>query len=185
MKKGQSSLEFFAVYGWVFLVIMVVFCIFTYLEFLDANQLKPELCILPAGLTCMDSSYNEGKFSFIMKNNLGREIILSKIEADGCETSRPSCVVEDGQQVPVSITCGELKGNLKVSYENVDTRIEHIQEGQASSPEKAPESEPDDTYYNICKNANNNGICETLELREDGLTAGECCAYWKLCCNYC
>lgn len=186
-------MEFLLTYGWAIVIVVVAVSALAYFGVIDLKKLMPSVCHLPSGLSCLDHEYKEGKFTFVMKNNLGKKIILEKIEASGCDTNRPSNPLENGEKTTLTLNCIKFEGNLMVYYKNTETGLSHTGEGEGSAKGTDGTDNPTNssatTYFNYCRNANNNGgfLCGMLDKFGQDNGYGDnyrqrCCEDWNLCC---
>ena len=72
-KKSQVALEFLTNYGWVFIVIAVVFVALNYFGVFDPFRILPNRCVAEQGINCLDSKIGltglgYGNIRIVLKN---------------------------------------------------------------------------------------------------------------------
>jgi len=186
MPKSQAAIEFLLTYGWAIVVGMVVILALAYFGVLKLDFFMPSICHLPSGLSCLDYSYQEGVFTFVMKNNLKQDITIESIEADGCTLTMLEMELKTGERKKITIGCIEFKGNLKINYINKESGLEHVESAISSikgtdANEDATEGKT--TIRKYCQNANNFGMCDML--KDFCLSEGysDCDTYKQRCRN--
>ncbi len=195
MRKAQAAMEFLLSYGWAILIVIIAISSLAYFGVLNFDYFKPSMCVLPNGLSCLDYTYEDGKFTFSFKNNKGSQIIVDQISADGCAPISPGCIMENEETVTLTLTCGKFEGGITIRYTDSNTGLAH--NDQSTSSIKGTDSDGEesndpqyqiyyDMYYDECTKANMLGTCQSIDhsLGEDGVRQ-ICCDYFSICCHYC
>ncbi|HHI04254.1 MAG TPA: hypothetical protein ENL45_01785, partial [Candidatus Woesearchaeota archaeon] len=90
-KKAQAAMEFLMTYGWAILVVLIVIGALAYFGVLNPQNLLPEKCTLPVGLSCDEhvvrasstSGANDGTINLIITNGIGEGIIFTEMNVTG------------------------------------------------------------------------------------------------------
>ncbi len=67
-------------YGWALLIILVAISALVYFGILNADRFLPDRCALPTGLSCLSSKATATSAVFVIQNNLGQDISVTKID---------------------------------------------------------------------------------------------------------
>lgn len=153
-KRGQAAMEFLMTYGWAILVVLVVIGALAYFGVLNPQSFLPKRCQISTGLICADHVvYSGGGMLLALNNGLGNDIKVKEISfisdsgVIGCKYS------SSGENMPAGKTfrfamdqpasddapCTEdvmgsfvgqrIKGDIIVSYEDLQTKFPHQQPG--------------------------------------------------------
>jgi len=90
-KRAQAAMEFLMTYGWAILVVLIVIGALAYFGVLNPQNLLPEKCTLPVGLSCDEhvvkssstSGANDGSINLIVTNGIGEGIIFTEMNVTG------------------------------------------------------------------------------------------------------
>ena len=148
LKKSQAALEFLMTYGWAVLIVLVAIGALAYFGVLSPDRFFPQRCSFPAGISCLDFSYDIisdiPTLKFAIKNNLGWDLTgvtinpydtdpsIPNIGSINCGTleSGPNTLKND-QQATYVLNCdtplpkGKVKTNLVFTYTKIDANIPH------------------------------------------------------------
>lgn len=104
-KRGQASFEFLVTYGWVFMVILIMFGALTYFDVLNPEKYIREECLFGTNIICEDWSIKRvdaNNFDLILKlrNNMEKSIDVTNVslydrdsnEITDCNFNFSACV---------------------------------------------------------------------------------------------
>lgn len=78
--KGQAALEFLTTYGWMFMIVLVVFSALTYFGLSDVRDNIPDACRFDSAFECNAYvAYEDGSYAFEITNVDGRRINLLNV----------------------------------------------------------------------------------------------------------
>lgn len=78
--KGQAALEFLTTYGWMFMIVIIVFAALSYFGLTDLRQNIPEDCRFEEAFECNAYvAYNDGSYAFEITNIDGRRINIINV----------------------------------------------------------------------------------------------------------
>jgi hypothetical protein len=150
IKKGQAALEFLVNYGWVILVLMVVFASLVYFGVMEPAS--AEYCIFPPGIDCIGkASVNETGVVFVLiNNNMGSSLNIIGVSSNDFNINQygfgagranitrevnNSIYVQDGGIFTVYIK-GDMpeknekfRADIKLYYINTDSGLNSVTEG--------------------------------------------------------
>jgi hypothetical protein len=149
-RKSQAALEFIMTYGWAILVVLVAIGALAYFGVLSPDRFLPAKCTLQAGLACLDHKATIDSLQVRITNSLGYDITVNSVKAQlciceggavGCPapfTAPETASVGNGASVTYTLVCtnsGSTKynGQLNITYTNLETNIQHINQGQVTS----------------------------------------------------
>ena len=187
-KKAQAALEFLMTYGWAILVVLVAVGALAYFGVLSPDKFFPDRCSLPPGLVCLDYRVESFRAVLVLKNSLGDTITINnvKVSANNQECSdNESITLNNNGKVVVTITeCNngeagqKFDGAINITY-IIEQKLTHniagtlrtkIVEGQSVSSQ------------NVCQNAQNNDLCDGLDIVYGIGYKAACCGEYGLCC---
>ncbi|MEM4260223.1 MAG: hypothetical protein QXG00_03230 [Candidatus Woesearchaeota archaeon] len=80
MKKSQVALEFLVTYGWALMIILIMIGVIVYFGLMNPNNFISDNCDMGDELKCEDFGiYNNGVIIQV-RNNFGKDIVVSNIE---------------------------------------------------------------------------------------------------------
>ena len=187
-KKVQAALEFLMTYGWAILVVLIAVGALAYFGVLKTDTFFPDKCILPAGLACLDYRVESFKVVIVLQNAQGDAITIDKISVSAnnqeCSGSE-SIALNNNDKAVITITeCNngeagqKFDGAINVTY-TIEQKLTHtivgtlrtkIAEGQSVSSQ------------NVCQNAQDNDLCDGLEIVYGNGYKAACCGEYSLCC---
>ena len=187
-KKVQAALEFLMTYGWAILVVLIAVGALSYFGVLRTDTFFPDKCSLPAGLACLDYRVESFKVVIVLQNTQGEAVTIDKVsvsannqECSGNET----ITLNNNDKAVITITeCNngeasqKFNGAINISY-TIEQKLTHtvggtlrtkIVEGQSVSSK------------NVCQNAQNNDLCDGLDIVYGIGYKYACCSEYGLCC---
>ena len=186
MKKSQAAFEFLSTYGWATVVVILAIGTVAYFGIPAIQKSLPTQCKLPSGITCLDHSFQNGKFSMYIRNNMGSPLLIQKIQAVGCTTNYVFEYLENDESTTLTLDCTDFKGDMIVSYTKTKTGLMYnsVGFGTGSGTGEIPNPSSPDTDEGFCRNANNYGLCDMLnEFTGAPDYKQKCCSEWSLCCT--
>ena len=188
-KKAQSALEFLMTYGWAILVVIVAITTLAYFGVLSPDMFVPTKCTLPPGISCLDYEVSSSRIVLVLQNSLGETVTIDRIDVakknDGSCSNTDSIVVPNNQKAIITIldcnngNVGErFNGVLNVTYikESLLTHVKigsivaRITEGTTTSSSS------------VCQNAEDDGLCDALDIVFGVGYKAACCSEFSLCC---
>ena len=187
-KRVQAALEFLMTYGWAILIILTLIGTLSYFGVLNSDMFLPEKCSLPSGIACLDYRVESTRVIIIIKNILGETMTISDITVSSkeqeCSTNEITNLKNDEKAIFTVISCdnGEIgkrfDGVVNITYA-VENKLSHMMSGTLRT--KVAEGSTISSS-SICQNAQDNSLCNGLDL-VFGLGYKEaCCAEYTLCC---
>jgi hypothetical protein len=158
MRKGQSSIEYLATYGWALLILLTVLSLLAYYGFIDARALAPDRCDLGAEFSCNDFGFavddtqdpDEVTLRMFLKNNLPERVTINTVN---CEIEQVAGTgpggISIGSQEEAELTCtiasdsvasrrGKIKGTFNFEYNKKDKPFSHEIDGTVFGPKVGP-----------------------------------------------
>jgi hypothetical protein len=157
MRKAQSAMEFLMTYGWAILIMLVVISVLFYVGVFSPEGSVPESCVMPAGFSCKDYVISDGYLSLDLGQATGKTVLITSIActAKPGEPTNPTVVnitINNGRHeivangdIPCFLQDGitqtgngdAYRGKVIFIYQEVETGIWHVAEGEVSSPKKS------------------------------------------------
>jgi len=133
-RKSQAALEFIMTYGWAILVVLVAIGALAYFGVLSPDRFLPSRCSLQSGIACLDHKVTATSIEVFVKNGLGYDITVQKIQAEQCsEVLTPGDLANGAERTYVFTVCdnpgSKYSGDFNISYTNVVTQITHKNQG--------------------------------------------------------
>ena len=142
-KRGQAATEFVITYGWVMLIIISLLFGLFYYGVVDLDMYLDETCTFPAGIDCIDYSWDNDGFLIVVRNSFGFDIQNISLTIDPeqlgtiCITAtiKESIGLLNTKTQLFSINCSDMgvittfKGNLIFTFETAETDIPHQKVG--------------------------------------------------------
>jgi len=189
-RKAQAALEFLMTYGWAILTFLVVIGVLIYSGVLNTDIFIPDQCVLPAGITCVDFEVEASKVIVVLRNNFDESITINRVGVNdknggSCFNSIAKDVEKNELTTFVILGCDngvngrKLNGELIVTYAKKNSVLNTTSEGNLISSVTGSSSSSSD----ICQNAENNGLCEGLDLVFGEGYKASCCSNYRLCCG--
>lgn len=185
---SQAALEFLMTYGWAILIVLASIGLLAYFGVLSPDMFLPNKCILPAGVVCLDYRVEKYRAILVLQNAQGEFITIDKviISANNQECySNESINVNNNEKIIITIVqCNngeegtKFNAEVNVTY-TVEGKLSHsivgtlktrIVEGSSISNQ------------GICQNAQNDGLCNGLDLVFGLGYKQACCNEFILCC---
>ena len=186
--SSQAALEFLMTYGWAILAVLIAVFTLSYFGVLSPDKFFPDRCILPAGIACLDYRV-ESYRTIIVLQNARREIItIDKVTVSSNNQQcfyNESTIINNNDKAIFTITdCNNgdtgqrFNGMVNITY-TFEGKLTHtiagtlrtkIVEGQSVSSQ------------NICQNAQNNDLCDGLDIVYGVGYKTACCGEYSLCC---
>ncbi|MBW2976612.1 hypothetical protein KY347_04155 [Candidatus Woesearchaeota archaeon] len=186
---SQAAMEFLITYGWATLVVLAAISALAYFGVLSPEKFLPEKCVLSPGLACVSHKVEPSQVTLVISNGLGKTITIDSIDVAGCGNSF-AVPMMSGEEEAFTINGGILcdngnakeafKGQIKVMYTEKQTNLQKtaygsiyaiISEGSTASASS------------ICQNAEDNGLCDSLDILFGEGYKDLCCSEYGLCCS--
>ncbi len=188
--KAQVAMEFLMTYGWAILVVLAAIVALSYSGVLSPDMFVPNKCFLPSGITCLDFNVETSRVILILQNNLGERITIDDVavakENDGSCSSTESVVVPNNQKAIITIldcnngNIGErFKGDINVTYTK-ESLLTHVTTGSIAT--RITEGTTASSS-STCQNADDNGLCDGLDIVFGVGYRNACCCEYSLCCT--
>lgn len=188
-KKVQAALEFLMTYGWAILIVLVAVGALTYFGVLSPDMLFSNKCSLPTGLVCLDYRVESYRAILVLQNSLGGTVTIYKvtISANNQECSdNQTITLNNNEKAVYTITqCNngaesqKFDGMINITYTPED-KLSHRIAGILRT--KIVEGQPISSQ-NICQNAQNNDLCDGLDIVYGVGYRDACCSEHSLCCS--
>ncbi|MAG91420.1 hypothetical protein CMO83_01985 [Candidatus Woesearchaeota archaeon] len=198
-KSSQSALEFLTTYGWAFIVILIMIATLSYFGILQPSKLLPNRCNLGSEFGCVDYLIAENGLQLKLKNNVGSPIIIDSFTVShqninlDCSSSTIGASWNSGHLRDVPIICNfsntriisgnKEKINLMISYYGVDSGSNYISSVQGEILAPVINATITVSDNNICQNAEDNGLCDGLDIVFGLGYKTACCSEYNLCCS--
>lgn len=188
--KSQAALEFLMSYGWAILVVLIAVGALAYFGVLNVDKFLPEKCTLTPGFACLDFKAGTDGITLVIKNAMGGDIVIETIALTkyGCESTFFKRL-NNGQQYPFDVSCNlstagsKLNSDIRFLYESPDSLV-HNASGRLITriePNSIAIGEGQSNLQ-ICQNAQNNGLCNGLDILYGQGYQAACCSEHNLCC---
>jgi len=106
MRRGQSAIEFIAVYGWAILIFLISVSILFVSGVFSGPQTAASVCVLPGDLSCSSYALNlSGGLILDLANNKPNAISVTAIRCS--DEANPAFNATDNLMTPVTIRTGE------------------------------------------------------------------------------
>jgi uncharacterized protein (UPF0333 family) len=144
-KKGQAALEFLMTYGWAILVVLAAIAALAYFGVFSPSRFLPEKCLLPSGLSCIDSAASTAGLTVVVQNAAGFDmsnVVLSLSGSSACAGNgnhsaggQVLASLPNGNKTTVTWGCtlssgSKYSGTLVANYTNADTSLAHMANGE-------------------------------------------------------
>ena len=186
--KAQAALEFLMTYGWAILAVLAAVGALAYFGVLSPDKLFPGSCILPAGIACLDYRVESFRTIIVLQNNLGEIMTIDKVLVSAndqqCYYNESTALKNNDKAIFTITDCNngdagqKFNGMVNITY-TLEGKLTHtvagtlrtkIVEGQSVSSQ------------NICQNAQNNDLCDGLDIVYGVGYKTACCSEYSLCC---
>ena len=187
-KKVQAAIEYLMTYGWAILAVLIAIGALSYLGVLSPEMFQPSICVIESGLSCIDYLVETDSVSLFIQNNKGQEITINKITASAngqsCYTDE-SINLKNGDKALFAISqCNngearaKYKGNISIEYVS-ESGILHNAIGTIKSKIDQGDSF---SSSSVCQNAQDNFLCDGLDIVYGIGYESACCSEHTLCC---
>ena len=188
-KNAQAALEFLMSYGWAILVILGAIGVLAYFGILSPDAFLPNKCTLPAGLACVDYNVETYKVTVVLQNGLGEAVTINQVTISGnnqqCSDNQTITLNNDAKAIITITQCNngaeasKFNGVINVTY-TLEEKLTHnaVGELKARIISGVPISS-----QNVCQNAENNELCDGLDLVYGLGYKAACCSEHSLCCS--
>ena len=187
--QAQAAMEFLMTYGWAILVVLLALVFLAYFGILNVDSLLPSSCTLTGGLSCIDYTIESSQITIVMQNNLGPLITVNSITAtqengNTCSTAAPVVLKNDEKAVFTLAGCDngvagqKFKATVDVSYFKQDLLNHVIRGGITARVGSAVAVASQQT----CQDAQDNALCDGLDLIYGIGYQATCCSEHQLCC---
>ncbi|MFH1447614.1 MAG: hypothetical protein ABIG39_02015 [Candidatus Micrarchaeota archaeon] len=126
-RRGQAAMEYLMTYGWAILVIVIVLAALLYLGIFNLDP--PEVCTMPAGMTCPKSYLSSAadQLNVTLVNGLQKSITITNVTCtkDPSNYSGGWAVASQmnaslGQAININLKCADELG-LPLSFDVGDS----------------------------------------------------------------
>ena len=189
LRSSQAALEFLMTYGWAILVVLIAVSALAYFGVLSPGVFLPERCTLPSGIACLDFRVESYKVIIVLQNGLGEPITMDKVIISSnnqqCLYNETTALNNNDKAIITATECNngeagqKFNGAINITY-TVENKLTHtiagtlrtkIVEGQSVSSQ------------NICQNAQDNNLCDGLDIVYGLGYKAACCGEYGLCCS--
>ena len=187
-RESQAALEFLMTYGWAILVVLVAVVALAYFGVLSPDRFLPEKCILPPGITCLDYKVESYQATLVLQNTQGYGITVNEVKILGNNqecSSNVSTILKNNEKLFLTITqCNngpagnKFYGTVNVSF-TLEDRLTHNIAGTLNAKIAEGSSLSSQTS---CQNAQDNGLCDGLDIVYGVGYKAACCSEHSLCC---
>lgn len=119
-KKAQSGLEFMMTYGWAILVVMIAIGALSYFFVFNPNNTAPDVCLLPVGFICRDSSISATNgVLLVVENGLKKSLSSFTITIPECfstATASGGLSYPETERLNMSCSSGNITAGDKVKF---------------------------------------------------------------------
>jgi hypothetical protein len=141
VRKSQAAVEFLMSYGWVFLVVMIIFVGVSHFGILKPRVIQGPFCRAEAGLDCIGGAVvadgGQGSISIVIVNNRGYNIAINDSSVSGFLISSNECGA--GASANISVDADSSPSGVACSSDTVTIHgCEVIQGGKARINVKCP-----------------------------------------------
>jgi len=186
-KQAQAATEFLMAYGWAIIIGILAIAALAYLGILNPEGFLPNKCILPAGITCADYRVESYRIVLVLQNDQ-EPITIDKVIASAneqeCVNNKSTTLSANQKAIFILTDCNNgVQGNkfdgiINITYTPAN-KLSHNIEGILKS--KVEEGFLISTS-SICQNAQDNSLCEGLDLVYGTGYGASCCGEYSLCC---
>jgi len=186
---SQAALEFIMTYGWAILVVLISVAVLAYFGVLSPDTFLPHKCTLPSGIVCLDYKVESYKVTVVFQNSLGETMTINKVTVSGnnqdCSDNQSITLLNSEKAVFAITQCNngqdgkKFNGVINISY-SFEDKLSH----EVSGTLKARVVHGDSvSSQSVCQNAENNGLCDGLDLVFGEGYKSACCNEHNLCCT--
>jgi len=188
--NSQAAMEFLMTYGWAIIVVLVSIAALAYFGVLKQDMFTPAKCSLPTGITCVDFSVETSRVILVLQNNFGVDITIDAVDVakkGGSSCSNiDSIQVKNNQKALITVSdCNNgnikerFKGDVSITYTK-ESLLSHSMQGSivariAEGTTTASSS--------ICQNAEDDDLCNVLDIVYGVGYKAACCSDHSLCCS--
>ena len=178
--RAQAALEFLMTYGWMIVTVLVAISALAYFGVLSPDNFFPRKCFLQSGIGCTDFKVNENSAIIVLRNGLGEDITITRINVGNCTISDAGILSNTEQKSftmagcvnaasskfsrKINITYTGLSGLVHVNQGSITDRVESGT-SEAGGPETIELTIDSDTLnYNIFEEAGSPAEAVTVTL---------------------
>jgi len=187
--KSQVALEFLMTYGWAILIVLVAITALAYFGVLESDKFLPDKCILDVGIACLDFNVETSRIVLVLQNSLGEAITIDEVTVtkknNGSCSNIDSINVNNNQKAIITIiNCNngnvgdKFNGNLNVTYTK-ESLLTHIANGIIIGKITGDTTI---SSSDICQTAENDALCDVLDIVYGVGYQAACCSEYSLCC---
>ena len=186
--KAQAALEFLMTYGWAILVVLIAVAALAYFGVLSPSTFFPDKCILPAGITCLDYKVESYRAIIVLQNNLGGIITIDNVTISAndqkCYDDQQITLSNNEKAILTITECNngessqKFDGMVNITYTPEDKLTHNIAGTLKSKVVEGSSISSQDT----CQNAQDNSLCDGLDLVYGTGYQSACCSEHSLCC---
>ncbi len=131
-RRGQAAMEYLMTYGWAILVIVIVLAALLYLGIFNLNP--PEVCTMPAGMSCTKSylSSTGDNVSITLVNGLQKTINVTNFSVTKNPNEYAACTVARCGGTGASMQIGEAH-TFTVQPTDENSAVLSFDQGEAFS----------------------------------------------------
>ena len=189
--RGQAAMEYLMSYGWAIIVVLIAVGFLAYYGVLNVDTFLPSTCTLPTGFRCIDYSVESTQISLVVQNNLGfrtnvATLVVVQENGNSCSIPAPLSFEEGETKIITILGCDngnagvKFKGSVDISFAKQD-QLAHTVHGQITG-RVAGAAASQSSSSPICQDAEDNGLCDGLDLVYGAGYQAGCCTEYSLCC---
>ena len=133
-------MEFLMTYGWAILVVLAAIGALAYFGVLSPSGFLPESCVISSGIGCDGFKVTPEGFAIVIKNSMGKNLMLNSAEVGGCTALLSDQSFNNGEQVTVTtggcnfLGAGErFDADIKITYTEKTTGLEKYVTGSMNA----------------------------------------------------
>ena len=187
-KKVQAALEFLMSYSWAILVVLAAIAALAYFGVLSPEKFLPEKCILSGGIACLDYRVESYRAVLVLQNSLGDSITIDEVSiySNGlkCQYNDTTVLNNNEKAIFAIEQCDngqagkKFDGTMDVIY-TISGQLKHKIVGELRT--KIVEGSSISSQ-SVCQNAENNALCDGLDIAFGIGYKNACCSEYNLCC---
>ncbi|MBS3126304.1 hypothetical protein J4453_02580 [Candidatus Woesearchaeota archaeon] len=183
-KKAQSAMEFLMTYGWAILIVLVAVGALAYMGVMKADRFAPEACTLAPGLYCADFRVTSSDVTLLVENTLNEDVIVTRLSFPdvSCEEDVLTVIPKESRET-LQIACNlaglsVFRSKIHISYQNGIFRTK-----VGSLTALVSDATSSFSQQTICREAQDNRLCDGLDILYGEGYGETCCAEFGLCCG--
>ncbi|MBS3105828.1 hypothetical protein J4234_06255 [Candidatus Woesearchaeota archaeon] len=189
--RSQAAMEFLSSYTFAIMAVLLALSVLIYFGMFGSKML-PKRCIIQPGIACLDFLASRdpltgiGDIQIALENQFPYDIRTVNVTASGCIISAVAQnIIANDVRVFTTRGCSfpaksYYSGQVNVTYLNLKSGIKHIAFGTLDAP--IYDQILTSTSPTACRNANDAGLCDGLDVVYGIGYKLACCTEYTLCC---